>query len=85
MKGDSSGLGTLFALSNAFHFLSISLWYLGSSISEGYGGRSSDYDELGAGASCFLFRACSFVRPRGRVGILSGDGDVSVQMNRMSQ
>ena len=77
MKGDSLGLGTLFALSNAFHLLSISLWYSGSSISEGYGGRSSDDDELGAGTSCLLFLACSFVRPRGGVGILNGGGDVS--------
>lgn len=78
LEGDSSGVGTLFALSNAFHCLSISLWYSGSSISEGYGG-SDDDDELGAGTttSCFLFLACSFVRPRGRVGILRGDGDVN--------
>ena len=77
MKGNSSGLGILFVLSNSFHFLSISLWYTGSSISEGNGGRSSDDEELGAGTSCVLFLACSLVRPRGGVGILNGGGDVS--------
>ena len=76
---DTAGLGALLAspLSKAFHRLSSSLAASESSKSEGTFAGSSDGDGLGGFASCFLFLACSLVRPRGMVGNLNGDGDVS--------